>query len=349
MDWDKPARPCLLVSPDILAEGQLPEVFAGRESQAAEIALSLRPILECGKPVNCWLHGKPGAGKTATAKLMLQKIAGESTVRGVYVNCWENPTYFSVLECIAKELRMLGAERLSTAFKLERLKRHLARERVVVVLDEIDQPAPRERNTILYNLSDIPSMGLVCVCNSQHVYFSLEDRVKSRLNPLRIPFEEYSPADIFQILSLRAEHALAPEACSQKLLRLIAELSQGDARVAIQTLKNAAYRAEKRNGSEIAEEDVRRAWNSSKDLKKTYLLRNLTDHHRLLHELVARMPGILSGDLWRLYLKTCATRRIRPIAVRTYSDYCNKLAVLGLIDARRAAIQGKIRVFSPMR
>ena len=97
------------------------------------------------------------------------------------------------------------------------------------------------------------------------------------------------------------------------------------------------------------EEDIRRAWNSSKDLKETHLLRNLTDHHRLLHELVSRSPGILSGDLWRLYLRTCVARRIRPIAIRTYSSYCDKLAELGLIDARRAAIRGKVRVFSAVK
>jgi Cdc6-like AAA superfamily ATPase len=94
---------------------------------------------------------------------------------------------------------------------------------------------------------------------------------------------------------------------------------------------------------------VKRAWNSAKDLKKSYLLRKLTDHHRLLYELIAKNKGILSGDLWRLYLKTCHTKQIKPIAVRTYSDYCNKLVELGLVQAKRAAIQGKVRQFSTVQ
>jgi len=45
--------------------------------------------------------------------------------------------------------------------------------------------------------------------------------------------------------------------------------------------------------------------------------RKLTDHHRLLYELIVKKGGILSGNLWRLYMKTCQARDVRPIAVRT--------------------------------
>jgi len=128
--------------------------------------------------------------------------------------------------------------------------------------------------------------------------------------------------------------------------QIIARLAAGDARVAIQTLKNAAYLAEKANHEEISEPDVRQAWHSAKDLKRTYLLRKLTDHHRLLYELVVKNPGVLSGDLWRIYLRTCTGRKTKPIAVHTYSDYCNKLVELGLVQSKRAAIQGKVRQFS---
>jgi len=96
----------------------------------------------------------------------------------------------------------------------------------------------------------------------------------------------------------------------------------------------------------IDEAHLRRAWNAAKDVKKACLLGKLTDHHRLLYDLISKNSGILSGDLWRLYLKTCGNRSLKPIAVRTYSDYCNDLVSYGLIVAKRAAIQGKVREFS---
>ena len=126
----------------------------------------------------------------------------------------------------------------------------------------------------------------------------------------------------------------------------MADLANGDARLAIQTLKNAAYLGERDDQGEIKACHVSRAWNSAQHINHSFLLRRLTDHHRLLYELIAKECRILSGDLWRLYQRTCKERRIEPIAVRTYSDYCNKLAHLGLIDAKRAPIQGKVREFS---
>ncbi|RKY12783.1 MAG: hypothetical protein DRP65_00240 [Planctomycetota bacterium] len=347
MQWHN--EQVILANLDVLSESHAVEELYAREAQLKEIGICLRPITEGKKPMNAWLHGKPGAGKTATARWLLKKLKSEAGIRGIYVNCWENPTFFSVLDCIARELRMLGAEKLSTSFKLDRLKKHLSNDRLVIVLDEIDQSPPKERNAILYNLHDLPGVGLVCVCNSEHVYFDLEERVQSRLNPFRIFFEQYSPEELFKILDRRAQYALALGAYSEQLLRTIAGLADGDARIAIQTLKNAAYLAENDNHEKIRKHHVHRAWNSAKDLKKVFLLRKLTDHHCLLYELIAKNGGILSGDLWRLYLKTCRATRTKPIAVRTYSQYCNKLVELGLVQAKRAAIQGKVRKFSTIQ
>lgn len=334
------------MNPDVLSENHLSTEMHGREHQVKEIALCLQPVIEGGKPVNCWLHGKSGAGKTATARYVLRRLHAEAGVGGIYVNCWENPTFFSILERIARELRMLGADKLRTSFMLERLKRHISNDRLIIVLDEIDQAPPKERHAILYNLSNLPTVGLVCVCNSEHTYFGLEERIKSRLNPARIRFDVYSPNELLSILNQRSNQALAPCTFTGELLRTIAKLAEGDARVAIQTLKNSAYMAERDSGAEITISHIRRAWNTAKDLKKTYLLRKLTDHHMLLHELIAKNKGILSGDLWRLYLKTCGSRKVKPIAIRTYYDYCNKLVELGIVQAKRAAIQGKVREFS---
>ena len=108
--------------------------------------------------MSCWLHGKPGTGKTATALWTLRKLENETGIKGVYVNCWENPTFFSVLECMAKQLRVLGAKKLSTSLKLERLKRHPSNERMILVLDAISfsLPPPLPFQIINSLLYDIP-------------------------------------------------------------------------------------------------------------------------------------------------------------------------------------------------
>jgi len=82
----------ILANPDILSESHVPPDIHGREPQLKEISICLRPVIQGGEPVNCWLHGKPGVGKTATALWTLRKLETEAGIKGVYVNCWENPT-----------------------------------------------------------------------------------------------------------------------------------------------------------------------------------------------------------------------------------------------------------------
>ncbi|MGB7062828.1 MAG: hypothetical protein WBF13_10825 [Candidatus Zixiibacteriota bacterium] len=87
---------------------------------------------------------------------------------------------------------------------------------------------------------------------------------------------------------------------------------------------------------------MKKGWNSAKDLKKSYLLSKLTQHHRLLYEIIRKQRKILSGKLWSLYLRQCQRNGMRPMAVRTDSIYTNKLIALGLIEAERALVRGKV-------
>ncbi len=109
-------------------------------------------------------------------------------------------------------------------------------------------------------------------------------------------------------------------------------------------MKNASHQAEREYKNRIGYEDVRKGWNSAKDLKKTYLLNKLTEHHRLLYEIIKRQKQALSGEIWKLYLKECKVKKLKPMAVRIYSIYTNKLVELGLIKAQQALVKGKVRL-----
>jgi len=334
----------IIANPDLLNEDYIPPIIPGRESQITELQFCIAPSLKGKKPLHSWVYGNPGTGKTATTKFMLRKLEHESGIRGVYVNCWEHNSAYSVVEKICVELRILGADKLNTSFKVERFERFLGDKPFVIILDEIDQPCPKERNSIIYNLCNLGKIGLIAVCNSKYTLFGLDDRVKSRLQPTRIEFPPYSVNDLIFILRQRAEWALYPKTWNEAILEKIAELSEGDARVAIQTLKNASHQSEREYKTRIEYEDVHKGWNSAKDLKKTYLLNKLTEHHRLLFEIIKKQGQVLSGKLWGLYLEECKTKKLKPMAVRTFSLYTNKLKELGLIKAERALVRGKVRL-----
>ena len=227
---------------------------------------------------------------------------------------------------------------------MQRFERCIKDEAMVIVLDEIDQPSPKERNTILYNLCNLQKVGLVCICNSRSFLFSLDERIKSRLNPTQIEFSPYSADEIVLILSQKAEHALKSGVWNKKTIEKIAELAAGDARLAIKTLKNSAIYAEKAGEERIKHEHVQKGWNDANAIRYSYLLNKLTKDHHMLFETIKSRKEILSNKLWEIYLERCKKKEHKPIALRTYSEYVNKLRDMGLIRAERARVRGKVRV-----
>lgn len=338
-------EPSIVTNPDLLDETYIPANIPVRESYISELTCCLRPALKKKKPMHAWLHGRPGTGKTLTSKFILRKIKAEAYVDGVYINCWEQNSYYSVLDKLVRELRILGAEKLNTSYKLERLEQFMGKKPFVIVLDEIDQPKRFERDSIIYNLCNIGNLGLICVCNSRTVLYSMDERIKSRLNAKQLEFNHYSESDLAFILKRRAELALCPGSWSEKTLNKIASLAEGDARVAIQTLKNAANNAENDLSKTIKEKHIKKGHNSVKIRNMTYLLDKLSSHHRLLYKLVKERKDIQSGELWKVYLSKCRKLKKQPIALRTYSEYMNKLIELDLVQWDRALVRGKVRVF----
>jgi hypothetical protein len=57
---------------------------------------------------------------------------------------------------------------------------------------------------------------------------------------------------------------------------------------------------------------------------------------------------INSGELWEAYLDDCREQNKPAIALRTFSEYMNKLIELDLVRWDRALVRGKVRVFSPV-
>jgi Cdc6-like AAA superfamily ATPase len=296
--------------------------------------------------MNAWLIGKPGTGKTLVAKFVLRKLSKDGKISGAYVNCWEHNSFYAVLDKLISDLRIFGAEKLSTPYKLERLRHSIGTKPFVLILDEIDHPTRNDRDSIIYNLSSIGNVCLVLISHSAIIFFSMDDRIKSRLNAKRIDFPPYSDEDLAEILRLRAEFALLARTWELTLLKKIATLAKGDARCALQLLKNAALRADMDECDCVREIHVQETHSASASDKKTWLLEKLSSHHRLLLDIVKERGEINSGELWEAYLDRCRAENRPAIALRTFSEYMNKLIELGLVRWDRALVRGKVRVFS---
>ena len=127
----------------------------------------------------------------------------------------------------------------------------------------------------------------------------------------------------------------------RELLEKISGFANGDARVAIQALKNAACYAGRSGAKRVFQEYPNKGWKDARAIKRTYLLNKLTEDHRILYEVVRQKKEIISGDLWASYLSGAAARGLNPIALRAFLEYMNKLRYVGLLKVSRARVRGK--------
>lgn len=339
----------VLANPGVLEEDYLPDHILHNEEKIEQIEDYLSPVLRRERPMHLWLYGDPGTGKTATAKCVLKKLQRKSGVKGIHVNCWQHNSLYSILDHITAELRILRAEEQRTARKLERFQGYIKEEPFLLILDEIDKPSPQERASIVYSFCCLPKVGLINISNSVDPLFELDARVRSRLNPVLVAFKAYTSQELTAILTQRAEEALFKGSYETKTLTQIAELAAGDARMALQTLKKAAWLAETDKAAKILDLHVRKAWSSTRQLKTQYLLGKLTRDHRILYEIVRYQGEILSSDLRQLYLLECSRSKRKPIAERTFSDYINDLKRTGLAQVERARVRGKVRLIKVLK
>jgi len=335
----------IIQNPACFEDSYQPPQIISRKVQIDEILECLSPARRGQKPINVWLYGKTGTGKTAVIKFILEKFEKETAIPSLYINCWEQDTMFSILDNITSQLRILGAQQQRSDIKLLRIKKYFGEKLFLVALDEIDRPSPKERKAILNGLCSIQNCGLICASNSREPFYLLEDRLKSRLNPRIIKFEPYTTQEIIKILEERARDCLQEGTWSERTLERIASLSEGDSRIAIQTLRNAAVFADKEMCNFIERKFIIKGWHDIKYVSESHKLKRLTDDHRILYELIKDQRQVQSGDLWNLYLNRCSTLRRTPISPRTFSEYVNKLRDAGLIEIRRARVKGKVRVF----
>lgn len=276
-----PSSSRLFKSADAFTEHHVARVVQGRDEQLRQLRLCIAPTFRASKPLHAALVGSPGSGKTLTART----VAGELDAKGLlttYINCMKHSTLHAVLEEIITQLKTLRSERAGTAFKLEQLDHFLKGRPLVVILDEIDKVLPKERSLILYNLSVLGKIGLICIASNTKFLEALEENVRSRLAPTVITFSPYGVDELVSIVEARSREGLAAGACSSETALDLARLAAGDARTAIQCLHRAAVNAGQRGTDTIDMRDVRDGWKDGAELKRNYLLSQLNEHHRAM-------------------------------------------------------------------
>jgi len=328
----------IILNGEVLADDGPAHRLLGRKGQVRQLERCLRPVSQRRRPLNVWLHGPAGSGKTTLARWVVEAVVPTaSSVVSVHVNCWQHRSLYSVTQAIVDELRILAAEAQDTNFKLDRITQALGGRPMVVILDEIDRPMPAQRDAIIYGLLSLPRSGLICTARSLQPLAAMDGGVRSRLSPIAIEMPAYSRRQIAEIATDRASCALTPGCWSPPLIGRIADAAGGDARVAIAMLRHTAVAAEEAGRAKLdirAVEPFLRQW---RKIKLDEKLAGLSDHERVIHELATRYQPIGTVELMRRYEAYCIRHTLQPVARRTFRKYVSRLHSAGLLDIKSSS------------
>ena len=339
----------------VLTIDYVPDKLLFRTKESTAIAQSLSVILKKGRPSNLLIFGKPGTGKTAVVKNVIEHLYKKTNeldinLRVPFINAKNSNTPYKILYEIAE---LLGINKegkmqvyftgLSMSEATDRILDFIRRRsiKLVIVIDEIDSLVNRKGDDILYNftranerISSDQFISLIGISNSLTFKDKLDPRVKSSLSEEELVFNPYTIEQLKQILIDRCKLAFYDNVIPIGVINLCAAIAgreTGDARKAIDLLRVAAEIAERSMTLKISEDHIRSAQQKIDSDTNYEILRNSTLHTKLVILSIIKSKNGSTGEIYTIYQYFCSKIQQEPLTQRRMTQIVGELDQLGII------------------
>lgn len=339
----------------VLTIDYVPDKLLFRTKESTAIAQSLSVILKKGRPSNLLIFGKPGTGKTAVVKNVIEHLYKKTNELDInlkvpFINAKNSNTPYKILYEIAE---LLGINKegkmqvyftgLSMSEATDRILDFIRRRsiKVVIVIDEIDSLVNRKGDDIVYNftranerISSDQFISLIGISNSLTFKDKLDPRVKSSLSEEELVFNPYTIEQLKQILIDRCKLAFYDNVIPIGVINLCAAIAgreTGDARKAIDLLRVAAEIAERSMTLKISENHIRSAQQKIDSDTNYEILRNSTLHTKLVILSIIKSKNGSTGEIYTVYEYFCSKIQQEPLTQRRMTQIVGELDQLGLI------------------
>ena len=354
-----------------LAFDYVPEHLPHREAQMDRLHSLYRPLLESGVPVNAFLHGPVGTGKTHTARrfstaLTIEAAAQNRTLKHIVVNCRQKFSADEVtLSMIRNFQREFPARGFSVSEKLTSLRRELEKHHahLIVVLDEVDVLLKKSGSDLIYSLTRLGEetaggrerVSLLLISQQAEALDRMDAATASTFRRTNVvKFTRYAANELEDIVTQRSDLALHPGTWSEEVIQLISEIAAeyGDARYAIEVLQHAGALADEEAAGEISAEHVRGAKATVNPTDVEEKVRDLDRGHSLALLAIARKlrqrAYIVTSEAENAYRLVCEEYKEKPRGHTQFWKYLKDLEALGLIDSKVSSrgTQGKTTIIS---
>ena len=342
----------------VLTIDYVPDKLLFRTKESTAIAQSLSVILKKGRPSNLLIFGKPGTGKTAVVKNVIDHLYNKTKQLDInlqvpFINAKNSNTPYKILYEIAELLGINKEEKkmqvfftgLSMSEATDRILDFIKRKliKVVLVIDEIDSLVNKKGDDILYNftranerISSEQFISLIGISNSLTFKDKLDPRVKSSLSEEELVFNPYTIEQLKQILIDRCKLAFYDNVVPSGVINLCAAIAgreTGDARKAIDLLRVAAEIAERSMTMKISEDHIRHAQKKIDSDTNFEILSNSTLHTKLVILSTIRSKNASTGEIYSIYQHFCSRLQQEPLTQRRMTQIVGELDQLGLITA----------------
>ncbi len=311
----------------------LPKNLPFREFQHHQIANCIKPLLQGRNGRNCIISGAPGIGKTAAVKLVLKELeenpdASTPDIYVLYVNCWQHNTTYKIFVELCAQLGYKFTQNKNTEDLFKIIQSIVNKKAAVFAFDEVDKAVDVD---FLYNIfTDVLKKSILMITNHPQWYFTVDERIRSRLLPEKIDFKSYSREETKNILKHRLDFAFVPDSWDDKIFSQLVDKATvaGDIRAGLHLLREAGLAAEEMSSRKILPDHVQAALSKMGGftIKPE---EDLNDDARVILELIKSQSGKM-GDLFKLYQEQGGTA--------TYKTFQRRIETLekgGFIDTKK--------------
>jgi cell division control protein 6 len=338
----------------------VPEKLSFRDEETKTVAQTLSVVLKGARPSNLLLFGKPGTGKTAVVKNVVQRLHKKAKDLGIevtvpFVNAKTANTGYKVLYEIAKNMGINNEEEkklqvhftgLSMGEATDRILDFIQKKKklhVVLIIDEVDSLVDRNGDDILYNftranerISQGGFISLIGVSNSLTFKDKLDPRVRSSLSEEEMVFNPYTVEQLQKILTDRVKLAFNDDVISGAAINLCAAMAgkeNGDARKAIDLLRVAAEIAERERSTNVGEKHIRLAQEKIEKDTNYEVLKNSTTHTKIVILAILKSKNGNTGEVYEIYSSLCNNTEHEPLTQRRITQIISELDQLGLVTS----------------
>lgn len=334
----------------------VPEKLPFRDEEAKTLAQVLSTVFKGARPSNLLLFGKPGTGKTAVARNVVERLQKKSNelkidVTVIFINAKAAGSAYKILFEIAEELginkeqgKQVHFTGLSMGEATDRILQYIQKKKLhfILIIDEIDSLVDKSGDDVLYNFTRANQrMGkggfvtLIGISNSLTFKDKLDPRVRSSLSEEEAVFNPYTVDQLRQILYERSRLAFGDGAITDAAINLCAAMAgreHGDARKAINLLRVAAELAEREGADRVDEKHMRAGQDRIEKDAPFEALKNAPAHYKLVVIAVTKSKSGITGDVYDTYLALCKQSEQKPLTQRRVTQIISELDQLGLVS-----------------